>query len=79
MIFGLTRLDIVVIIVYFAVIIGIGIRSMRRVKNQEDYFLAGRRFGKFIQTFTAFGQGTSVESPVGVATTTVGHSVRSVA
>ncbi|MBN2211995.1 MAG: sodium:solute symporter family protein [Sedimentisphaerales bacterium] len=68
--FGLTTTDFVVIITYFAIIIGIGIWSSRRIKNQEDYFLAGRRFGKFIQTFTAFGSGTNVESPVGVATTT---------
>ena len=69
-IFGLSIIDIVVICVYFAVVIGIGIWSMRRIKNQEDYFLAGRRFGKFIQTFAAFGQGTSSETCVGVTTTT---------
>ncbi|MBN2577707.1 MAG: sodium:solute symporter family protein [Pirellulales bacterium] len=67
---GLSGLDFTVIGVYFAVIIGIGIWSARRIKNQEDYFLAGRRFGKFIQTFACFGAGTNVESPVGVATTT---------
>ncbi len=68
--FGLSVSNIIVIVVYFAIIIGIGVWSSRRVKNQEDYFLAGRRFGKFIQTFTAFGTGTNVESPEGVATTT---------
>ncbi|MBN2215988.1 MAG: sodium:solute symporter family protein [Pirellulales bacterium] len=67
---GLSTPDVMVIAVYFAVIVGIGVWSARRVKNQEDYFLAGRRFGKFFQTFAAFGSGTNVESPVGVATTT---------
>ena len=47
--FGLSVIDIVVIVSYFSVIIGIGFWSMRRIKNQEDYFLAGRRFGKLIQ------------------------------
>jgi SSS family solute:Na+ symporter len=67
---GLSLLDVIVLLAYFAVIIGIGVRSARHVKNQEDYFLAGRRFGKFIQTFTSFGTGTNVESVVGVAATT---------
>jgi len=68
--FGLGLIDISVVAVYFSAIIIIGIWSMRRIKNQEDYFLAGRRFGKFIQTFAAFGQGTSADTAVGVSTTT---------
>ena len=69
--FGLSVIDIVVIVAYFIVILGIGFWSMRRIKNQEDYFLAGRRFGKLIQTFAAFGQATSSDSAVSVTTTTV--------
>lgn len=68
--FGLGILDIAVVVLYFLAVIYIGFRSMKRVKSQEDYFLAGRRFGKLIQTFAAFGQGTSSESAVGVTTTT---------
>ncbi len=69
--FGLTVIDIVVIVAYFAVCLGIGFWSMRRIKGQEDYFLAGRRFGKLIQTFAAFGQATSSDAPVTVSTTTL--------
>jgi solute:Na+ symporter, SSS family len=68
--FGLTTLDLIMIVVYFAAIIAIGMFSMRRIKNKEDYFLGGRRFGKLIQTFAAFGQATSTENVVGVTTTT---------
>ena len=68
--FGLALIDIIVIIVYFVVIIGIGIRASLRIKNQEDYLLGGRRFGKLVQTFASFGQATSADGPVGVATTT---------
>jgi len=68
--FGLAPLDLIVITLFFAIIIAIGIWAMRRVHNQEDYFLAGRRFGKFIQTFAAFGQSTSPDTAVGAATTT---------
>jgi SSS family solute:Na+ symporter len=68
--FGLDVIDIVVIILYFIIIIGIGVWASRRIKNQEDYLLGGRKFGKLIQTFASFGQATSADGPVGVATTT---------
>ncbi len=73
--FGLELIDILVIILYFAGMIGIGIWSMRRIKNQEDYFLAGRTFGKFIQTFAAFGQSTTADNSVGTVTTTFSNGV----
>jgi len=63
--FGLPLVDFFTIIAYFLVVIVIGIWASKRIKNQEDYFLGGRRFGKFVQTFAAFGQGTSAESAVG--------------
>lgn len=69
MIWGLHITDILAIIAYFSVTIWIGYRAAKKVKNQEDYFLGGRKFGKWIQTFAAFGQGTSAES---VVTTTAG-------
>ncbi len=62
--FGLPLIDIITIIGYFVVVLGIGFWALNRIKNQEDYFLAGRRFGKFVQTFAAFGQGTSADSAV---------------
>ena len=67
---GLPWIDVLTILAYFSVVIWIGYRAMKRIKNQEDYFLAGRRFGRWIQTFAAFGQGTSAESAV-TATTMV--------
>ncbi|MBN2295049.1 MAG: sodium:solute symporter family protein [Pirellulales bacterium] len=68
--FGLSLIDILVILLYFAVIVAIGIWSSRRIKNQEDFFLAGRGFGKLVQTFAAFGQATNADNAVGVTTTT---------
>jgi solute:Na+ symporter, SSS family len=68
--FGLQLVDFLVISVYFITIIGIGIWASRRIKSQEDYLLGGRKFGKVIQTFASFGQATSADGPVGVATTT---------
>ena len=68
--FGLEIIDITVIAIYFAAMVFIGFRAMKRIRNQEDYFLGGRRFGKLIQTFAAFGQGTSADTAVGTTTTT---------
>ncbi len=68
--YGMTYLDVLMILLYFIAIIAIGFYSMRRIRNKEDYFLGGRRFGKLVQTFAAFGQATSTENVVGVTTTT---------
>lgn len=76
--FGLQWIDIAVILAYFAAVIAIGAWASRRIKDQEDYFLAGRRFGKFIQTFAAFGQGTSADNAVGVTTTTFSNGIAGV-
>ena len=68
--FGLGIADTVVIVTYFTVLVSIGIWASRRIKNQEDYLLGGRSFGKLLQTFASFGSATSADGPVGVATTT---------
>ncbi len=71
--FGLPVIDIVVIAVYFLVIILIGFWAMRRIKNQEDFFLGGRRFGKLVLVFAAFGQSVNTSSAVSATTTTVAN------
>ncbi|MDP0500837.1 MAG: sodium:solute symporter family protein [Verrucomicrobiota bacterium JB022] len=73
--FGLPLIDLVVIALYFAVMLAIGFWSSRRISNQEDYFLAGRRFGKLVQTFAAFGQATSADNAVGTTTTTFNNGI----
>ena len=71
--FGLSLIDLLVIIGYFVIVLSIGFWSMRRIKNQEDYFLAGRRFGKLVQTFAAFGQATSSSTAINATTTTMAN------
>ena len=68
--FGLSSIDLVVIVLYFGVMLGIGYWSMKKVKNQEDFFMGGRAFGKVLQIFAMFGSGTSTDSPVGTARNT---------
>lgn len=62
-------IDYLVLVVYFAGMVAIGIWSMQRVKGQEDYFMGGRGFGKLLQTFAAFGAGTGAHEPVAVGRT----------
>ncbi len=76
--FGLPFIDIAVILIYFAVMIGIGFWSMRRIEDQEDFFLGGRRFGKLIQVFANFGQATSSDTGPTVATTTYNNGAAGV-
>jgi len=68
MIFGLPHLDFAVICLYFCGVVAIGIYCARKVRSQVDYFLAGRRFGKLVQTFAAFGMGTNADTAVSVST-----------
>ena len=64
---GLSALDLAVIAIYFVAILLIALRVAKWTDSREGYFMAGRRFGKLVQTFAAFGQATSVEN---VTTTT---------
>ncbi len=70
MVFGLSYVDIGVLVLYFGGIIYIGIKSSLAIQEEEDYFLGGRKFGKLFSTFASFGQATSADGPAGVATTT---------
>lgn len=65
----MTTIDFVVLFVYFATMVVIGLWAMKRVKGQEDYFMGGRGFGKLLQTFAAFGAGTGAHEPIQVGRT----------
>lgn len=62
--------DWIVLGAYFAVMAGIGIVCMFKIKKQEDFFMGGRSFGKIMQTFAAFGAGTGSNDPVNVGAKT---------
>ncbi|MBA7572316.1 Sodium/glucose cotransporter [subsurface metagenome] len=44
----------------------IGIRTSKAVKSTSDYFIGGRKFGKFISIMLMFGSGTHADQAVGV-------------
>ena len=63
-------LDYIVLVGYFLMMIGIGVYASRMIKEQEDFFMGGRSFGKLMQTFAAFGAGTGSSDPVNTGRTT---------
>jgi Na+/proline symporter len=67
MLFGLKPIDVVVVAVYFAAVVSIGFWAARRVKNEEDFFLGGRRFGKGLLVMHWLCTGTHSEMAVQVA------------
>jgi len=65
----MTWIDYAVLVTYFITMVAIGVWAMKRVKDQEDYFMGGRGFGKVLQTFAAFGAGTGAHEPIQVGRT----------
>jgi Na+/proline symporter len=62
-----TTIDLVILVLYFAVVAAIGVASTRAIRNREDFVMGGRRFGKLLMMFFTFGAGTHADGAVGVA------------
>lgn len=60
----ITRADWLVLVIYFAVVAGIGVVAALRVRGTSEYFLGGRRFGKLVMMGQVFSTGTHAEMPV---------------
>ena len=60
-------LDVLLLAGYFAAMVGIGWWSRRQVRTMDDYYMGGRRFGKFLMVMFGFGLGTHADTAVGVA------------
>jgi len=76
--FGFSFFDLIAVAAYIAATIAIGLRARLRKETREEYFLGGRRFGTVVQTFASFGQATTADGPVGVATTAFHNGVAGV-
>ncbi len=63
---GIQPLDIIVLFIYFLVISLTGWWSSKRIKNTGDFFIGGRKFGKFLTAMLSFGTGTHADQAVGV-------------
>jgi SSS family solute:Na+ symporter len=66
-ILGLNPLDAGIVLAYFVVILWLGTRAHRLTKNTGDFYVAGRRLGRFYQFFLSLGQATSSDQAVAVA------------
>lgn len=56
--FGLHILDLAVIAVALAMILGVGVWMSRSVRGESDFYLGGRKLGKGLQFFLSFGNMT---------------------
>ena len=66
-IWGLHILDIFIIFLYIGIILWLGKRAGQKTKNTGDFFLAGRKLGKFYQFFLNFGCSTNADQAVAVS------------
>ncbi|UCF44143.1 MAG: sodium:solute symporter family protein, partial [Planctomycetota bacterium] len=69
---GFHPIDVLLLVSYLALITYIGKRSTRQVRNQEDFFLAGRKVGKLFQYF--LNMSTIVDSGNAVNTASAAFS-----
>jgi SSS family solute:Na+ symporter len=63
-VFGLHWLDLTIIIVYLVGMLAMGWRYSHRSKSTGDFYLAGRKLGKFTQFFLNFGASTNADQAV---------------
>jgi len=66
-IFGLHWLDFSIVIIYLAGMLVLGKWASRRTKSEGDFYMAGRRLGKFYQFFLNFGASTNADQAVAVS------------
>ena len=64
---SLQAVDWVVIALYFAMMVAVGLGVARRVKKTADYFLGNRSFSVWLVIGQALGVGTHAEMPVSLA------------
>jgi len=66
-VFGLHVLDVGVLALYVIVILWLGSRVSRDTRNTDDFYIAGRRLGRFYQFFLNFGTSTNADQAVSVS------------
>ena len=61
--FGLHLIDLIIILTYLLGMMYVGKRIAKSVKNETDFYLAGRKLGKLYQFFLMFGGATDAMGP----------------
>jgi solute:Na+ symporter, SSS family len=67
MYFGLHLIDIFLVVIYILAMLYLGIRAQRMTKDTTDFFMAGRKLGKFYQFFLNFGNATHADQAAAVS------------
>lgn len=67
MIFGLSLLDVAVIVVYMIIIVYLGLRAKNKVSSSGDYFMGGRKGSRLMMIANGFGGATHTDQAIGVA------------
>ncbi len=68
--FGFEIVDVIAIAVYLIGITLLGVRMGRSVRDSQDFFVGGRKFGKLLAVFSVFGSGTHSDQAVSVVSKT---------
>jgi SSS family solute:Na+ symporter len=66
-IFGLHVLDFAIVLVFILIVLWLGWRASRKTKTTEDFYIAGRRLGKFYQFFLNLGTSTNADQAIVVS------------
>ncbi|RPI98994.1 MAG: hypothetical protein EHM31_11005, partial [Candidatus Aminicenantes bacterium] len=66
-IFGLNVLDFAIVLAFILFVLWLGWRASRKTKTTEDFFMAGRRLGKFYQFFLNLGTSTNADQAIVVS------------
>lgn len=63
---GLAWIDWVIIVVFLVGMVAVGVYLSKRVHDETDFFMGGRRYGKTLMIFFSFASATSSEEAVSV-------------
>jgi SSS family solute:Na+ symporter len=61
---GLNVIDFAIVVVFVLFVLWLGWRASRRTKTTEDFYVAGRRLGKFYQFFLNLGTSTNADQAI---------------
>jgi len=64
---GISTIDLTIIVLYFAIVLGIGFFIARRTKTGEDLFLGGRTFGWGLIGLSLFASNISSSTIIGLS------------
>lgn len=66
-ILGLHDLDLAILLAFLIATMAIGVWAARGVKKESDFYLGGRRFGRWLQFFLNFGNSTDTTGAITIS------------